>query len=67
MALETACEEPVVIDALVVRNDVDGFGVRFVGEGDEVVEMLTPILRPVFSRHYRQWKHWFFGGDSRNG
>lgn len=53
LVLERSFIDPLTIDALVVRNHTDGFGVTFVDDGDEVVKQLTPILQPMFNRRYK--------------
>ncbi len=53
MALENSFKDPIIIDALVVHNDADGFGVMFIDEGDEVVKHLVSILQPLYGRHNR--------------
>lgn len=50
LALATAAEDPVTIDALVLRSETGGFGVMFAYYGDDVFKQLTSVLEPAFDQ-----------------
>lgn len=52
LALEAAFGDTVMIDALVLRGDGDGFGVMFIYDGDHVSRQLASLLRPALKRRY---------------
>ncbi len=51
LALTTVPEDPVTIDALVLRSENGGFGVMFAYYSDEVFKQLASVLEPVFERN----------------
>lgn len=52
LAMDNAGGDPVVIDALVLRNDAEGLGIMFAYYGDDVFQRLASMLQPVSEQHY---------------
>lgn len=57
LALATAAEDPVTIDALVLRSEAGGFGAMFAYYGDDVFKQLSSVLGPVLERHRARMSH----------
>ena len=51
LVLVTASQEPLTIDALVLRTEDGGFGAMFAYYGDDVFKRLASVLEPVLEQH----------------
>lgn len=57
VAMEKASGNPVVIDALVLRDDANGLGIMFAYYGDDVFQQLASVLQPVIEQQYTHEVH----------
>lgn len=52
LSFETAYDDPLIIDALVIRDNADGFGVMFAYNDDKKFQQLISILQPRLKRRF---------------